>query len=243
MSGGGQLKIATANVTLDQEIKRDRAVVPVGDYVVIKVIDDGCGIPADKLAKIFEPFYTTKPVGEGTGLGLSTAYGIIKQTGGFIFADSEPAQGTTFTIYLPRCEQEPEEEAPAEVAESDLTGDGVVMLVEDEDPVRAFAVRALSMRGYTVLEAASGEEALEILDDLDLQIDVLVSDVVMPGLDGPGMVRVARQSRPDAKVIFVSGYAEGSFRENLDGVGDFMFLAKPYSLTELTAKVKEAMHA
>ncbi|MDC1198940.1 ATP-binding protein [bacterium] len=244
MSEGGEVRIRTRNVRLEKELHRDRATVPRGDYALVEVIDAGSGIPPDKIGNIFEPFYTTKKIGEGTGLGLSTAYGIIKQTGGFIFADSEPGAGATFSIYLPRhlSTEKDEEEKPAEreANASDLTGDEVVLLVEDEAPVRSFASRALKMRGYTVFEADSAEAALDLLKPADLHIDVIVSDVVMPGMDGPTWVRDARERRPDVKVIFVSGYAEDAFEKSLQGMDDFLFLPKPYTLNELTQAIRSA---
>ena len=166
MPRGGEVRITTRNVHLARDLHRDRAVILRGDYVVIEVADSGHGIPEGKLNKIFEPFFTTKQVGEGTGLGLSTAYGIIKQTGGFIFAESPPGQGAIFTIYLPAYDKvaTPPAPEPEPKRARDLTGRGLVLLVEDEDPVRSFAARALRLRGYTVVEAASGEEALEILE-------------------------------------------------------------------------------
>jgi two-component system cell cycle sensor histidine kinase/response regulator CckA len=243
MPGGGVVTIRTANTRIDTERRRGRAVMPKGDYVLVEVIDEGTGIPVDKLDQIFEPFYTTKKAGEGTGLGLSTVYGIIKQTGGFIFADSPPGLGATFSIYLPRHEMAegeappaPEPKAPATA--TDLTGRGVVLLIEDETPVRAFGARALRLRGYEVLEAASGEEALDILSDPALHVDVIVSDVVMPGLDGPSTVREARKLRPDVRVIFVSGYAEDALKRSMEGIGSCHFLPKPFSLNELTSRVK-----
>ncbi len=245
MPRGGEVRITTRNLRLEQDFTRDRAVVLPGDYVVVEVADSGTGIPEGKLNKIFEPFYTTKQVGEGTGLGLSTAYGIIKQTGGFIFADSPPGQGATFTLYLPAHDRT--EAAPAPEPEArrprDLTGRGLVLLVEDEDPVRSFAARALRLRGYTVVEAASGEQALEILADPDLHVDIMLSDVIMPGLDGPAWVREARVGRPDAKVIFMSGYAEDAFVDGDSGVPGSGFLPKPFTLAELTQKVKDCLES
>jgi two-component system, cell cycle sensor histidine kinase and response regulator CckA len=245
MPNGGEVRITTRNVRLAQDLNRDRAVILQGDYVVIEVADSGTGIPKDKLNKIFEPFFTTKPVGEGTGLGLSTAYGIIKQTGGFIFASSPPGKGATFTIYLPAYEKaETVESTRAESRRArDLTGRGQVLLVEDEDPVRSFAARALRLRGYTVLEAASGEEALELLEDDGLHVDIMVSDVIMPGLDGPAWVREAHKRRPDAKVVFMSGYAEDAFGSGEPGIGGASFLPKPFTLNELTQKVKDTLEA
>jgi two-component system cell cycle sensor histidine kinase/response regulator CckA len=245
MKTGGVVTIRTSNARISAERRRGRAVMPKGDYALIEVADQGHGIPADKIEQIFEPFFTTKKAGEGTGLGLSTVYGIIKQTGGFIFVDSTVGQGTTFSIYLPAYEPTEEEraapvaKAPAPV--TDLTGRGVVLLIEDETPVRAFGSRALKLRGYEVLEAASGEEALEILADPDLHVDVIVSDVVMPGMDGPSCVREARKLRPDVRVVFVSGYAEDALKRSMEGIGECHFLPKPFSLNELTAKVKECL--
>ena len=245
MPRGGEVRITTRNERLARDLSRDRAVILKGDYVVIEVADSGHGIPEGKLHKIFEPFFTTKQVGEGTGLGLSTAYGIIKQTGGFIFAESPPGQGATFTIYLPaydRVEAAPAAE-PEPMRARDLTGRGLVLLVEDEDPVRSFAARALRLRGYTVVEAASGEEALEILEDPGLHVDIMLSDVIMPGLDGPAWVREARQARPGSKVIFMSGYAEDAFVGGDSGVPGSAFLPKPFTLNELTQKVKDQLEA
>ena len=246
MPRGGEVRISTRNEHLDRDLHRDRAVVLPGDYVVVEVADSGTGIPKDKLAKIFEPFYTTKQVGEGTGLGLSTAYGIVKQTGGFIFVDSPPGQGAVFTIYLPAYEKTAVAPPPPEAEirrPRDLSGRGLVLLVEDEDAVRSFAARALQLRGYTVMEAGSGEEALEILKDESLNVDIMVSDVIMPGLDGPAWVREARRTRPEAKVVFVSGYAEDAFVGGDSGIPDASFLPKPFTLPELTQKVKEMLEA
>jgi two-component system cell cycle sensor histidine kinase/response regulator CckA len=243
MPRGGEVRITTRNLRLEQDLHRDRAVVLPGDYVVVEVADSGTGIPEGKLNKIFEPFYTTKQVGEGTGLGLSTAYGIVKQTGGFIFADSPPGLGAIFTVYLPaydRIEAPPPPE-PEPRRSRDLTGRGLVLLVEDEDPVRAFAARALRLRGYTVIEAPSGEAALELLADPDLRVDILLSDVIMPGLDGPAWVRAALEARPGAKVIFMSGYAEDAFSGGDSGVPGAAFLPKPFTLNELTQKVKDVL--
>ena len=247
MPHGGEVRIETRNEHVAQDFKRDRAVVPFGDYVRIDVTDTGHGIPPEKIKKIFEPFFTTKAPGEGTGLGLSTVYGIIKQTGGFIFAESKVGQGSRFTIYLPAFGEDAEQaqvpDAAVEKDEVDLSGSGVVLLVEDELPVRSFAARALDIRGYTVIEAACAEEALEILEDDDLHVDIFVSDVIMPGMDGPTWVKKARERRPDTKVIFVSGYAEEAFEGGEVKVPNAAFLPKPFSLNELTQTVKEQISA
>lgn len=245
MPEGGAVTLSCANQRLSEELARDRAVVEPGDYVQIQVTDTGFGIRPDRLDKIFEPFFTTKKVGEGTGLGLSTAYGIVKQMGGFIFVDSAENKGTTFTVLLPRAVEENSADATLESESKapDLTGSGVVLLVEDEAPVRAFGSRALQMRGYQVIEADCAETALKRLEDCDYKVDLVVSDVVMPGIDGPTWVREARKTRPDLPVIFVSGYAEDVFRKGREEVGDDRFLSKPFSLDQLSTEVKAALDA
>jgi two-component system, cell cycle sensor histidine kinase and response regulator CckA len=241
MPEGGTIRVETEAVTLEEEMKRDRASVPPGEYVVIRVIDHGSGIPPDRLQKIFEPFFTTKRVGEGTGLGLSTAYGIVKQSGGFIFVDSTLGEGTQFLLYFPvNRTVEPTApliEAPRRTAIKQ--GEGVVLLVEDEAPVRAFASRALRLRGYTVLEAENAEQALKTLEDPALEVDVFVTDVVMPGMDGPSWVRRALEDRPNVRVIFVSGYAEDCLSEGQARIPNSVFLPKPFSLNDLASTVQE----
>jgi two-component system cell cycle sensor histidine kinase/response regulator CckA len=244
MPDGGEITVETAAVTLEAEMRRNRAAIPPGHYAVVRVRDTGVGIAQENLQKIFEPFFTTKKTGEGTGLGLSTAYGIVKQTGGFIFADSQPGHGTVFTLYFPASEAaarvtEPRVAAPAQAA---AKGEGVVMLVEDEAPVRAFASRALRLRGYTVIEAENAEEALEQLEDTALQVDVFVTDVVMPGMDGPTWVREALKTRPGTRVVFVSGYAEDALSDQQARVPNSVFLPKPFSLRDLTETVHRQFH-
>jgi two-component system cell cycle sensor histidine kinase/response regulator CckA len=243
MPKGGMIAIETENLTLEVPWHRDRAVVAPGRYVQVSVSDHGAGIAPEKLQKVFEPFYTTKRAGEGTGLGLSTAYGIIKQTGGFIFVDSTLGEGTRFMLLLPALAPAAQEapDTPAAPRAAPGQSSGVVLLVEDEAPVRAFASRALQMRGFTVLEADSGEAALELLADQSVVIDVFVSDVIMPGLDGPGWVRQALSERPDTKVIFMSGYAKESFGEVQTEIANSTFLPKPFSLSELTETVAQQM--
>lgn len=247
MPDGGTIRIESEALSLAQPLVRDRATVAAGDYAVIRVVDSGVGIPQDRIEKIFEPFYTTKKVGEGTGLGLSTAYGIVKQSGGFIFVDSTPGEGSTFTLYFPihqpeqLDETQPSPEPPARKIVV-KQGEGVVLLVEDEAPVRAFASRALRLRGYTVLEAESAEDALKTLEDPNLRVDVFVTDVVMPGMDGPSWVQRALEDRPNVKVIFVSGYAEDALSETQARIPNSVFLPKPFSLNDLTATVQGQMH-
>jgi two-component system, cell cycle sensor histidine kinase and response regulator CckA len=245
MPGGGEIRVETENTVLPLPLERDRATVPAGSYVIVRVIDEGTGIAPEKLPKIFEPFYTTKRPGEGTGLGLSTAYGIVKQTGGFIFADSEPDVGTTFSLYFPSYDKPAAvapQPTPAIAPAPQRKGEGVVLLVEDEAPVRAFASRALRLRGYSVLEADSAEAALVMLADPALTVDIFVTDVIMPGKDGPTWVREALKDRPETKVVFVSGYAEDAFGEQKALIPNSVFLPKPFSLNDLTATVQQQLH-
>jgi two-component system, cell cycle sensor histidine kinase and response regulator CckA len=247
MPDGGTLTVRTANVSEEESRKVGQKVMPAGEYVLCEVSDTGSGMTRDVLEKIYEPFFSTKEVGKGTGLGLSTVYGIVKQTGGFIFAESEVDKGTVFRIYLPRyyrTEGAAEEAAPAarpDASLADTTGHGTILLVEDEEAVRAFASRALASRGYTVLEAGTGEEALVQLNAHPGEIDLVISDVVMPEMDGPTLLKELRKTSPDMKVIFISGYAEDAFKKNLDDNEKFSFLPKPFSLKQLAAAVKETM--
>jgi two-component system cell cycle sensor histidine kinase/response regulator CckA len=246
MPGGGTLYVRTRNISEEESRPLARDPMPPGEYVLCEVTDTGTGIPQEILEKIWEPFFSTKEVGKGTGLGLSTVYGIVKQTGGYIFCDSEIGKGTTFSIYLPRhypkvTEKAAGEEKPAQAAKlSDMTGKGRILLVEDEDAVRAFALRALTSRGYTVIEADSGESALATIETEE-PFDLILSDVVMPEMDGPTLLRELRKRGIKTKVIFVSGYAEDAFEKNLEGQTDFAFLPKPFSLKQLVEKVKDVM--
>ncbi len=363
MPEGGTVRVETRVVRLREPLRRDNAVVPQGNYVTIRVRDEGHGIPPDKLGRIFEPFFTTKKVGEGTGLGLSMVYGIVKQTGGYIFVDSVVGTGTTFTIYIPAHDTPTEAALPPPAAAALRTGEGtgpgrvlgaaahgagteaaaqgsgdtdaseaapggegarairaegteddrprpesvssaparatgaeaiaqaglpgaavpetaetaapeqaardaamaneapsgaparevdghdppdgdtgVVLLVEDEAPVRAFAARALKLRGHTVIEAEDAEAALATLRDADRRIDLFVTDVVMPGMDGPSWVREALRERPGVKVIFVSGYSEDDIAEMSHDIPGAVFLPKPFTLAELTSTVARQLH-
>jgi two-component system, cell cycle sensor histidine kinase and response regulator CckA len=218
--------------------------VPNGDWVMIGVSDTGTGMPADVAAKIFEPFFTTKEQGKGTGIGLATVYGIIKQSGGFIALDSREGEGTTFQVYLPAAvaeEGETSVPAPAVVSEArpvDMAGRGRILLVEDEDGVRTIAAKLLTQRGYNVTTAADGEEALEILEDDPEGFDLVLSDVVMPGLDGPGLLKAAKPYLGRARVVFMSGYAEQDFAKTLEDERSISFLPKPFTLAQLAERVK-----
>ena len=249
MGQGGSLTIRTSNFAASAPIRRGAEVMPAGDYVRIEVSDTGIGIEPEIIDRIFEPFFSTKEIGAGTGLGLSTVYGIVRQTGGFVFVDSRLGEGATFNIYLPVHAEERTAEAArldlgdAAEAARDLTGIGTILLVEDEDAVRLFGARALRNKGYEVLEARSGEEALELMTGQDRPIDLLITDVVMPRMDGPTLIRAVRERWPRMKVIYISGYAEDAFRKRLDETGAIHFLPKPFSLKQLAGKVKEVMDA
>ncbi len=245
MPNGGTLTVRTYNVSEEDSRAVKADLMPVGEYVACEVSDTGSGIAPDIVNKIWEPFFSTKDVGKGTGLGLSTVYGIVKQTGGFIFCDSIVGKGTTFRIYLPRHYPAPVVETEIKPAappkRADYTGKGRILVVEDEDAVRAFAVRALTSRGYTVVEADSGESALAVYAKDSKGFELILSDVVMPEMDGPALLRELRKRGIKTKVIFVSGYPGDEFEKDLEGQSDFAFLPKPFSLKQLVEKVKEVM--
>jgi len=248
MPEGGKLTVKTANVAAEESAQLAYKGMPPADYVRIDISDTGTGIPADIVDKIFEPFFSTKEVGKGTGLGLSTVYGIVKQTGGFVYVDSEAGRGSSFRIFLPR--HHPELEAAPEAhatngapakPRADLTGQGTILLVEDEEGLRSLNARGLRSRGYSVIEASNGVEALEALEEKNGAVDLVVSDVVMPEMDGPTLLKAMRGRNPDLKIIFVSGYAEDAFEKSLPENQQFAFLPKPFTLSQLVAAVKETM--
>jgi two-component system cell cycle sensor histidine kinase/response regulator CckA len=264
MPQGGTILIKTRNVGAEEAAGFHQADLPAEDLVMVEVADTGTGIAPEIMDKIFEPFFTTKEVGKGTGLGLSMVYGIVKQSGGYIYPESEVGRGTSFRLFLPRHIVEPaavgseaagqvgsgapQQQAPARVVSAppsddlDLTGNSaVVLLVEDEEAVRRGGKRMLETRGYTVHEAGSGTEALEIMEELGGAVDIVVSDVVMPEMDGPTLLTELRKTYPDLKFIFVSGYAEDAFARNLPADAKFGFLPKPFSLKQLAVAVREML--
>jgi two-component system cell cycle sensor histidine kinase/response regulator CckA len=265
MTDGGRFTLRTSNLDAEASARFQYKGMPIGEYVLVEVADSGVGIAPEIVDRIFQPYFTTKDVGKGTGLGLSTVYGFVKQTGGFIYVETELGKGSTFRIFLPRSvagaddvqiPQLPEAAAPAiagaiaaadevkRTAAADLTGEGTILLVEDEEGLRALNARGLASRGYTVIEASNGVEALDALEKLEKrggQVDLVVSDVVMPEMDGPTLFKELRRRIPDVKVIFVSGYAEDAFEKSLPGNDRPAFLPKPFTLKQLVATVKETM--
>jgi two-component system cell cycle sensor histidine kinase/response regulator CckA len=246
MPEGGKLTLRTSNVTDTQSAAYNYKGLAPAEYVLLEVEDTGTGMSPEVMEKIFEPFFTTKEIGKGTGLGLAMVFGIIKQSNGYIFCDSQVGRGTTFRIFLPRHVPTAEEAAPVKMDDAkapaqDLTGQGTILLVEDEEAVRAFGARALRSRGYTVLEAASGVEALELVEDHGDEIALVVSDVVMPEMDGPTLFTELRKLGRKYQFVFASGYAEEAFKKNLPEAEqeEFAFLPKPYSLKQLIEAVKQ----
>jgi len=251
MPGGGTIRIKTSNKTLDYPLSHASEIVPRGTYVFFEVSDTGTGIETKALPRIFDPFFSTKESGAGTGLGLSTVYGILKQMGGYILVDTTLEKGTTFSIYLPVYEEK-KQTVPKLVTKKkeptsvDLTGSGSILLVEDENAVRLFTARTLRDRGYHVMEAQNGEEGFAIIKSAlenNEKIDLLITDVVMPQMDGPTLVREVIKIHPTIKVLFISGYAESSFRDEISQSHHNHFLAKPYSLKDLALKVREVIDA
>ncbi len=256
MSDGGTLSVTTSNIVIDQKHPINKNFIPPaedeviedGEYVLIEVGDTGHGMSRDIIGKVFEPFFSTKAIGAGTGLGLSTVYGIVKQTGGYIYVSSKPGKGTKFSIFLKACEHpgvanvlQAKLREEQEKSEADLTGTGTILLVEDETPVRIFSNNALTNKGYTVLDADCAETAMELMKEHGKKIDVIITDVVMPGMSGPDMIEKINKKYPNIKVIFISGYGEDAFIETYGTERKFNFLSKPYSLKQLILKVKEVM--
>jgi two-component system cell cycle sensor histidine kinase/response regulator CckA len=243
MNGRGRLEIETENLTTMKPMKVASDMMPPGHWVAIHVRDTGTGITDETLERIFEPFFTTKDIGAGTGLGLATVYGIVRQTGGYIHVESIMGEGTTFSLYLPKhagMDEQKKVAAPSEnKKQEDLSGTATILLVEDEDAVRMFSARALSNKGYQVLEAINGENALEVMAGFDGTIDLMVTDVIMPEMDGPTLAREIIKTMPDLPIIFVSGYTEDRFKEE---IGDNAhFLAKPFTLQQLAQKIKDTL--
>ncbi len=245
-TGGGTITLQSSAVTSEELKAQGIEARTKGSYIRFDVIDTGTGMDEETQAKIFEPFFTTKAQGKGTGLGLATVYGIVQQSGGHLRVKSQPGKGTTFSVYMPTAtgalaattpvkkkQVEPERNKP-----SDLAGTGTILFVEDEGAVRAIAAKTLRKRGYEVIEAEDGEEAFEILESGAHKFDLMISDVIMPGMDGPTLLRTGRKFLGEAKIVFISGYAEEEFSDLLSEEQDVTFLPKPFSLVQLAEKVK-----
>jgi signal transduction histidine kinase/ActR/RegA family two-component response regulator len=243
MPGGGKLTIETANSSLDEAYARHHMSVSPGFYVMLAVSDTGVGMPPEMQAQVFEPFFTTKQAGKGTGLGLATCYGIVKQHGGHIWVYSEVGQGTTFKVYLPRTTEVTDAQQTYETQEILLAGNETVLLVEDEVALRQLAVRVLRQLGYTVLEATDGADALRVAGEYSGAIDLLLTDVVMPQLGGAALAERLRETHPRLKVLFMSGYTDHTIiRHSLLEPG-VTFLQKPFAPELLARKVREALAA
>jgi CheY-like chemotaxis protein len=241
MSGGGKLTVRTDNIFMGEAEAAKRPPMSAGDYVRLCVTDTGHGMDEKTKAHIFEPFFTTKEVGKGTGLGLATVYGVVKQSGGFIWVESAPGKGTTFEIYLPlaagpvlRVESDPKlSAAPA--------GHETILIVEDEPDVRELACRFLRVKGYRVLEAKDGLEALEVAAGHHDAIHAVVTDMVMPRMGGADLIRSLRKKRPELLVIFMTGYSEYLKGDLCDVFPDSLILQKPFSPASLVGIVREAL--
>jgi two-component system cell cycle sensor histidine kinase/response regulator CckA len=242
---GGHVRIETAHRVVDTTEARAHRGLKEGEYMTMRVGDSGVGMDEDTKARIFEPFFTTKPPGQGTGLGLSTAYGIVKQSGGYIAVDSVPGEGTTFTVYLPRVLEPPDAPAQPVVPPEAPTSEaqGTVLLVEDELAVREATKRMLRKFGFSVVEAKNGQEALELWERSGRAVDVVLTDVVMPKMGGAAMVKAMRGQRPDVRVVFMSGYTQGALEPSSVDESCTRFLPKPFTADQLVRTLRELVPA
>jgi len=241
MPNGGKICIRTANINLDDSHHPENTLIKNGPYVMICISDTGQGMDRETQARIFEPFFTTKEKGKGTGLGLSTVYGIIKQSGGYVFVQSELGRGTVFTIYFPRVDEPSEAHGDSPVSLAAVGGSETILLVEDEESVRQLVRETLEARGYVVLEAADGSAALAVAASHQSAIHLVITDVVMPGLNGHELVAQVLKARPGIKVLYLSGYAQDAFAAPLTAEDQKAFLQKPFTLQSLFRKVREVL--
>jgi PAS domain S-box-containing protein len=241
MPSGGKICIRTASVTLDDSYRPENTFIKNGPYVMISVSDSGQGMDRETQARIFEPFFTTKEKNKGTGLGLSTVYGIIKQSGGYVFVQSELGRGTVFTIYFPRTDEPSEAHGATPISHQAIGGSETALLVEDEDSVRQLVRETLESRGYHLLEAANGKDALALAAAYPDPIHLVITDVVMPGLSGHELAQQLLAARPTLKVLYLSGYAQEAFSTPAAAEAQKTFLQKPFTLQSLTRKVREIL--
>jgi len=242
MPEGGKIMIEIANVMLSEHYSQQHSLILPGDYVMLAISDTGCGIDPKIRSRIFEPFFSTKGTGKGTGLGLSTVYGIVIQSGGTVWVYSEAGKGTTFKIYLPRVDEVVEEAARERLGPTPR-GTETLLLVEDETEVRRIAQQVLETLGYTVLTAENGEQALTVAAQYENEIQLMITDVVMPQMGGPELVRRMAALRPDMGVLYMSGYTDDAIVRH--GLMDerLEFLQKPFSADALARKVRKAIEA
>ena len=243
MAHGGKLTIETSNVSVEENYVSKRSIIPPGHYVLLSVTDTGCGMDAETQSRLFEPFYTTKELGKGTGLGLATVYGIVKQSGGFLWVYSELGRGTTFKVYFPRVDASPEPLVSSKQRIEMCKGTETVLLVEDAEPLRALAKEFLLDAGYTVLEAPNGTQALQIVREFDRPIHLLLTDVIMPGMCGKDLADEVTRLRPDTKVLFISGYPNDAITQAGILVSGISLLEKPFSRESLWMKVRQVLSA
>jgi CheY-like chemotaxis protein len=241
MPEGGRLTIETLNVDLDRNYVQQHAVVEPGPYVMLTVSDTGSGIDPETQARIFEPFFTTKTQGRGTGLGLATVYGVVKQSGGYIWVYSEVGQGTTFKVYLPQVPSEVEKSAPEKIVAGPAPGTETILFVEDEESVRELVSEYLRGRGYTILEAPDGVQALELAEKHAGKMQLLITDVVMPRISGRELATRLTTARAGLKVLYISGYTDDSIFRHGVLEGGMSFLQKPFNLKAIAQKVREVL--
>ena len=243
MPDGGRLTVETANAELDSAYAKDHATVRPGRYVMLAVSDTGVGMNADTVAHIFEPFYTTKESGRGTGLGLSTVYGIVKQSGGYIWVYSEPDKGTTFKVYLPRVDEPAETLTSSKTTATDHRGTETILLVEDDAHVRELARTVLAAQGYFIIEAASPEDAERICESDGDHIQLLLTDVIMPGISGRELAKRVTLRHPKIRVLYMSGYTYNVIADGGTLERGVAFLQKPFAPRALADKVREVLDA
>jgi CheY-like chemotaxis protein len=244
MPSGGKLTLETGNITFDEESASRYPELKPGNYATLSITDTGLGMTPEVQARVFEPFFTTKGVGKGTGLGLATAHGIIKQSGGHILVYSELGKGTTFRIYLPELEQDPRQKVQSAERPPAPSGSEIILVVEDDATVREMTTKFLRQLGYGVLSAGNGEEALKLLETPGREpVDLLFTDIVMPVMDGMELSRRVGKLYPEMKILFASAYAENALIHQGIVVPGMTLLEKPFSLSTLAQKVRKALES